>query len=122
MRTELYACPGKLKSGEGKPLKWKLKPPPSKESGLGGAEGFADGAEDGVATEGFRQQRGVQSGLRGFGGGEFAVAGHVDDGQTCTILLEAGGGTLAAHAGHDHVGDQEIDRAGGRRGEGHGGP
>ena len=47
--------------------------------------------------------------MGGFGGGVFAVAGHIDDGEAGAILLQAGGEMLAAHAGHDHVGDEEID-------------
>ena len=79
----------------------------SKGRGLGGVERGAHRAQQVVAVEGLRQERGrrvIRSGDRGVAG----VAGDEDDGEAGAALARGDGQLDAGHPGHHDVGDEHV--------------
>src|SRR5277367_3268317 len=82
----------------------------------GWAEDFADFAGQVLQGEGFLQEGLVGTGDERLGQGVFGIAGEVEDFGGGTGEKKLLGEFGSAEAGHDDVGDDEVDRVGVRGG------
>src|SRR5689334_16677023 len=71
-----------------------------------------DAVEQFAAGEGFLDDGDAVGQGAVLGEDRFGVAGHVEHGNAGPPLLDVGGDFVAHHLGHDHVGEEQVDRAG----------